>query len=292
MTEFARLHPLVCFLYLLAASIFAVTLTHPVCVALSFAGAAGYLVLVEKKNGVRFLLRAVLPLYVLAAAVNPLFSHAGVTVLAYFPSGNPLTLESILYGLEAAGILASMVCLCACIGKIMTEEKWICVLGHTFPSLALVLAMAFRLVPRLTKQAKDLYFTQSLLENRDKKVPFRQLRLAGRVMGILVTKTFENAADTAVSMKARGYGTGARSAFSVHRFGKRDAAVLLAACMLAACVLVRLQELSFRFYPSVKGEPLTLHTALTFAAYGLFCLLPVLYEGTEVFRWNLYVSKI
>lgn len=292
MTEFARLHPLVCFLYLLAASIFAVTLTHPVCVVLSFAGAAGYLVLVEKKNGARFLLRAVLPLYVLAAAVNPLFSHAGVTVLAYFPSGNPLTLESILYGLDAAGILAAMLCLCACIGKIMTAEKWICVLGHTFPSLALVLAMAFRLVPRLTKQAKDLYFTQSLLEKRDKKAPFPKLRLACRVMGILVTKTFENAADTAVSMKARGYGTGTRSAFSVHRFGKRDVAVLLSACVLSAVVLVGLPELSFRFYPSLKGVPLTLYTAYAFAAYGFFCLLPLLYEGKEVLRWKLYVSKI
>mgnify|MGYP002442828270 FL=1 len=174
----------------------------------------------------------------------------------------------------------------------MTEEKWICVLGHTFPSLALVLSMAFRLVPRLTKQAKDLYFTQSLLEKRDKKAPFPKLRLAGRVMGILVTKTFENAADTAVSMKARGYGTGTRSAFSVHRFGKWDVAVLLSACVLSAVVLVGLPELSFRFYPSLKGVPLTLYTASAFAAYGFFCLLPLLYEGKEVLRWKLYVSKI
>ena len=38
----------------------------------------------------------------LAAVVNPAFVHQGVTILTYLPSGNPLTLESILYGLAAA----------------------------------------------------------------------------------------------------------------------------------------------------------------------------------------------
>ena len=43
-------------------------------------------------------LRVALPVLLLAALVNPAFNHAGVTILIYLPSGNPLTLESILYG--------------------------------------------------------------------------------------------------------------------------------------------------------------------------------------------------
>lgn len=40
-----------------------------------------------------------LALFAVTAAVNPAFSHEGRTILRYLPSGNPLTLESILYGI-------------------------------------------------------------------------------------------------------------------------------------------------------------------------------------------------
>ena len=152
MSEFTRLHPTVCFVYFAAFAVLAVTFNHPVCVLLSFLGSAAYLVLIDRAHGVRFLTHAVLPLYVLASLANPLFSHAGITVLAYFPSGNPLTLESVYYGLDAAGILVAMLCIGSCISKTMTEEKWICVCGRVLPSLSLVLSMSFRFVPRFSKQ--------------------------------------------------------------------------------------------------------------------------------------------
>ena len=45
----------------------------------------------------------------LAALVNPAFVHQGATILTYFPSGNPLTLESILYGCASGVLLAAVV---------------------------------------------------------------------------------------------------------------------------------------------------------------------------------------
>jgi energy-coupling factor transport system permease protein len=39
------------------------------------------------------------------AWLNPLFNHAGVTLLFYLPGGNPVTLESMVYGLAAATML-------------------------------------------------------------------------------------------------------------------------------------------------------------------------------------------
>ena len=128
MNEFSRLHPAVCFVYFVLLIASAVTL----CVFLSLLGSASYLIITQRSRGVRFITRAVLPLALLTALFNPLFSHAGVTILAYFPSGNPFTLESVYYGFDAAGILAAMLCLCACVGHVMTEEKWICVLGRVF----------------------------------------------------------------------------------------------------------------------------------------------------------------
>ncbi len=41
--------------------------------------------------------------------MNLAFNHEGATILAYLPSGNPLTLESIAYGFAAAAMLAAVV---------------------------------------------------------------------------------------------------------------------------------------------------------------------------------------
>ena len=291
MSEFARLHPTVCFVYFAAFAVLAVTFNHPVCVLLSFLGSAAYLVLTDRAHGVRFLTHAVLPLYVLASLANPLFSHAGITVLAYFPNGNPLTLESVYYGLDAAGILVAMLCIGSCISKTMTEEKWICVCGRVLPSLSLVLSMSFRFVPRFSKQAKELYETQSRL-SLTRAGMFSKIGLSLRVLGILVTKTFENAIDTAFSMKARGYGLPCRTSFSVYRFGVRDYFVLAFTLIPAAVVVAERKMLAFRFYPSVKGTPLTFWHVVIFILYGAFCFLPFIYEETERLRWKYYAPKI
>ena len=36
----------------------------------------------------------------LIVLVNPVFNHEGMTILTYFPWDNPLTLESIVYGIK------------------------------------------------------------------------------------------------------------------------------------------------------------------------------------------------
>lgn len=76
-------------------------LQHPVCQVISLIGAIACFCCLggEKPGGFR--LWYALALFVLTAAVNPAFSHEGRTILRYLPSGNPLTLESVLYGLGA-----------------------------------------------------------------------------------------------------------------------------------------------------------------------------------------------
>ena len=69
-------------------------LNHPVCLGISLVGALAYSIYLKGKKAVRFNLAYMLPLLVITALINPAFSHQGVTILAYLPSGNPLTLES------------------------------------------------------------------------------------------------------------------------------------------------------------------------------------------------------
>ena len=107
---FSRYHPAVNFLFFALVLVFSMVLMHPVCLLISLLGAVLYVIQLNGRKGLRFSLKIALPVMLLAALVNPAFNHAGVTVLAYLPGGNPLTLESILYGLAAG----CMLCACCC----------------------------------------------------------------------------------------------------------------------------------------------------------------------------------
>ena len=111
-------------------------LMHPVSLAISLASALVYAVYLNGRRAVRFSLLYMLPMMVAAALVNPAFNHEGATILTYLPSGNPLTLESILYGAAAAAMLAAVVTWFSCYTAVMTSDKFVylfCLL-YTSPS--------------------------------------------------------------------------------------------------------------------------------------------------------------
>ena len=66
-----------------------------------------------------------LPVFLISAAVNPLFNHQGITLILYLKNGNPLTLESILYGLAAGVMLVSVLNWFSCYQVVMTSDKFI-----------------------------------------------------------------------------------------------------------------------------------------------------------------------
>ena len=101
-------HPAVSFAYFALVIACAMLLMHPVCLVLSTLGGGWYVARLLGGKGLRRHLLWLLPMALLAAAVNPAFVHQGVTILAYLPSGNPLTLESLLYGLAAGAMLSAV----------------------------------------------------------------------------------------------------------------------------------------------------------------------------------------
>ena len=105
--RFSSLHPVVNFLFFAEVLGFSMFLLHPACLVISLVCALGYDLQLGGRKALAFCLKGVLPMTILAAVLNPLFNHQGTTILTYLPSGNPVTLESIAYGLAAAGMLAA-----------------------------------------------------------------------------------------------------------------------------------------------------------------------------------------
>lgn len=130
---FSDCHPAVNFAYFALVLAFSMTLMHPVCLLISLTGACCCLARLHGLRELGHSARWLVPMALLAALVNPAFVHQGVTILTYLPSGNPLTLESILYGLAAALLLASVVLWFRCFSAVMTSDKFIYLFGRAIP---------------------------------------------------------------------------------------------------------------------------------------------------------------
>ena len=106
---FLACHPAVNLLYFVLVLTFSMFFLHPLCLAVSLCAALWCAAQLNGGTAVRRTALWLAPTAILAALVNLAFNHQGATILAYLPSGNPLTLESIAYGFAAAAMLAAVV---------------------------------------------------------------------------------------------------------------------------------------------------------------------------------------
>lgn len=204
---FGSCHPAVNFLYFVLVIAFSMCLTHPVCLLLSVCGAVIYHAVLLGSRSLRKSAVWMVPMAVLAAVINPAFTHQGVTILAYLPSGNPLTLESMLYGLASAALLSATLLWFTCYNAVMTSDKFIYLFGRVIPALSLVLSMTMRFVPRFRTQLHTVAQAQKYMgRDTENGSLLRRTKNAMKVFSIMVTWSLESAIETADSMKSRGYG--------------------------------------------------------------------------------------
>lgn len=293
--EFSRYHPLVNFTYFVLVFAFSMMLTHPVSQIVSLVCAVVCGISVCGKKGIFFSLKYSLPVLLLTAFVNPAFSHAGVTILTYLPTGNPLTLESILYGISSGCMLAAILCWFMCFNEVITSDKFIYLFGRIIPVLSLLLSITLRFVPKLKEQIDTVSESQKCI-GRDvsQGSVFRRIRNAVTVLSIVVTWSLENAIETADSMKSRGYGLKGRTAFSVYRFEERDRNMLI---WLVFCgVYVMCGKISgifeWRYFPSIAGFPVIPFSVGFHAVYFMMCITPAVINRLEECRWKNIQSGI
>ena len=292
---FSSFHPIINFLYFALVLVFTMFFVHPVSAVISLACAMAYNIYLNGRKAIRFQLRFLLPMMLLAAVLNPAFNHQGVTILAYLPSGNPLTLESILYGVSAAVMLASVMLWFSCYTAVMTSDKFVYLFGRVIPALSLVLSMTLRFVPKFKAQFQVVSESQRCI-GRDVSdgTVLQRLRNAVTIMSIMVTWSLENAIETADSMRSRGYGLPGRTAFSIYRFDSRDQSALawLGFCGCYTVCGWAAGGLSWRYYPSVKGTAFTPLTLSFQVVYLALCLTPVFLNRREDKVWKRLRSEI
>ena len=292
---FSNYHPLVNLLYFVLVIGFAMMLNHPLAQVISLVCAAGYSISIEGKKSVFFILKFCLPMVLLTAFINPAFNHEGLTTLVYFPNGNPLTLESILYGFSAGFMMITVLLWFSSFNRVMTSDKFIYLFGKVIPALSLVLSMSLRFVPKFKSQMDTVVEAQrSIGRDVSDGSLLARTKTAILIFSIMITWALENAIETADSMKSRGYGLKNRSAFSIYKFDERDKyiTVWLSFCGLFLSAGMIVSVFGFRYFPSIRYAGISMATIPFYVVYFSLCITPVILNYKEEKTWKTLYSSM
>ncbi len=293
--SFSKYHPFVNLIYFALIIGFSMVVNHPLAQLISLVCAVVYIVSTQGKKSVGFLLKFCLPLVLLTAFINPAFNHEGTTILLYFSNGNPLTLESILYGFSSGCMIITLLLWFSAFSSVMTSDKFIYLFGKVIPALSLVLSMTLRFVPKFKTQMKNVADAQRCI-GRDISGGslISRTKTAITIVSIMITWSLENAIETADSMKSRGYGLKGRTAFSIYRFEDRDKYTLVwfAFCFLYIMAGVIVSAFGFRYFPDIRYSAFDITTIPFYVVYLGLCITPVVLNAVEDRKWKTIYSKM
>ena len=293
--SFSTFHPIVNFIYFTSVILFSMFFMHPIFQGIALVSAFIYSISIKGKKGLKFNIIYLLPMMFFMAILNPAFNHAGVTILFYLKSGNPITLESILYGLAAACMFITTILWFSCYNAVMTSDKFIYLFGRVIPALSLIFSMVLRFVPRYINQIKVISNAQKCI-GRDVSQGniLRRARNGIKILSIMTTWALENAIETADSMKSRGYGLPGRTSFSIFRFDSRDKVMFSIIIGLLSIILIgaALGQNTIRFFPSIAFTEITIFSILVYLSYFILCMIPIIVNFQEEAKWKYIESKI
>lgn len=294
MKEFSSYHPIVNFIYFLFVLVFSCIFMHPVCLIISLVLSFVYSIMLNGQRAVKFNLFGVLPMMVIMALLNPAFNHEGMTILAYLPSGNPLTLESIINGIAVAMVLASVVLWFSCFNVIITSDKIIYLFGRIMPSISLIFSMVIRFVPRFKAQINQVKMAQIALHgNISNDNIIIKLKRAIKIISTMITWSFESAIDTADSMKSRGYGLSGRTEYTNFKITNRDIAAISLMIIIGIYIIIGAAcgVMYATYTPTIHYVVGSVYSTSVFTAYFLLLAIPIFIELWEERKWKLLKLK-
>ena len=289
---FSGFHPLVNFIFFVAALGLTMFIQQPVYLLISMISGCAYLLYLQGKKGFLRQVGYLVPILVMMAIMNPMFNHEGVTILWYLPNDNPITMEAICFGLASAVMMGASIVWFNCCNTVFTSDKIIYLFGRVIPALSLMISMTLRFVPRFKNFLQSVLRTQQAMHKPENTKEKLQQVLAA--FSATVSWAMEQSIVSADSMKSRGYGGLGRTAFSIYIFEKRDGiTIALLALLSAGAALPHILGLmGWTYYPSLSGTLLGPVQILAYLCYGGMCNLPLMINLMEDRKWNALRSKI
>lgn len=293
--NFLGYHPIVNFLYFFFVIGFSMFFLHPVYMVISISAAFIYSVMLLGGKGVRFNCMVMLPMVLFVTFANPLFNHKGATILFYLKNGNPITMQSIIYGLVSGTMLVTVILWFVCYNQIMTSDRFIYLFGKIIPSLSLIFSMVLRFVPLYKQRIKIISDAQKCIGNDVTNGNIIEKAKNGiKILSIMTTWALESGIETSDSMRARGYGLKGRTAFSNFVMTKRDK-VMLGILLVLVSIIIGGSILGLtkvRYFPTIIMTGFMPKSVVCYSAYFLLAYMPIMINIVEALKWKYFKSKI
>lgn len=252
---FATYHPAVAFVFLACAIVISMAALQPVFVALSFLGALACSVVCRGARATAGSFVWIVPLWLVVAIANPLFSASGSTEILRI-GVRAVYAESLVYGACSGGMLASVFLWFSSYAACMNSANTMALFGNVLPIVSLMVSQVMRLVPQFVARGRGIAAAQDAVSAAAPQTKRQQTAGRLRIVSVLMGWGMEDGIERSDAMRARGYDCGARrTTYKRYRFGRADASVLAAIFVLAAIAgaCAAAVCLRFSFYPTLSG---------------------------------------
>ena len=256
---FKTMHPLVPCVYV--AITLGVTMTgmHPVLIVISLMGAVSFSAAMQGWRKTFDALRWKLPMFLLIALSNPLFSVLGShTLFSIF--GHAVTFEACVFGICMGLLFITTLLWFTCANMVISTEEVLSLFADTLPVLAMMMSMIMRLIPRFTAKACDIEDAQNVAlatvsteGERASRPLIERLPHYLRQSSVLMSWGMEDSLEAADSMRARGWGAcRKRTTYRRYRLHNSDIYMLAfeAVAGLLTIVICAVATTQFEFYPT------------------------------------------
>jgi len=261
-----RSHPLPVFVYLALSIIYTMFTKERAVLAISLG--AGF---ITQAFFVRIRIKPLLwnlSFFLLIVLFNPLFNQNGTPL---FQIGTlKITEEALLAGLDIALMVLAVVHWFNIFNVLLGADKFIQLFGKVSPNSVLLVSMGLKYVPEFARRSERIGQAQKALGIYEEGF-FGRIRNRIKTFVALLSWSLENAVDTALAMKARGFGSRKRTSYGPYRVRKSD------------ILFLALVSGSFLFLISPH---------LKILCASLFFCGGIILEIKEAVKWRCLLSKI
>lgn len=280
---FSMSHPAVPAVYIALTLGLTMFSMQPVLIALSLAGGLAYGLATRGAARTLGALRWQLPVILIIALVNPLFSASGSTEL--FRIGvRAVYLESMVYGLCMGGLFVASVLWFEAAASMLEYDKVLALLGNAAPVIALMISMCMRLIPQFLRRGRTVLAVQDAIDVPG-RAPTDPVRLHLRASSVLMGWGMEDSLERADAMRSRGWGAATRrTTYTRYRLGCSDAAALVGLALfgVATAAVAWAATTQYSFYPQLSVPA----PWLGYAVYAVWMVLPCVLHAIDEKRFG------
>ena len=307
--EFSKYHPVTNLIYFILCFVSVFYINNPFVIFILLIVTVMNNIISDKGKKLRS--NAVFYIIISAAIflVNPVFVNRGIIILFYM-LGNPVTLESVVFGLKSALSLFTVLIMFNAFNIIINPEKFIYLFSRIFEQTAFVIMLGLRFIPTLRRriaEISDISRVGTRHAVSEQTIPSKftrtrravslqkKIKNAMNIILTLITWSLEDAVVTAQSMRSRGYGVNIKSKngrtfYFIYKFTKRDALFIffnITSFVLFLFTFMR-YDVNFQIYPTFSSSVLIFNFEFFINLGSLIVLfsLPIIIEITNRIKWS------